>query len=211
MPRLRDESPGEGDADTRELLSRWYGGDRSALEALLEVHLPWIRSYVRARLGPALRERFETMDVVQDAAVDVLEYGPKFVTSNARQFRALLAKILQNNLRDRARWLQRHQKLDVGGEHALDLDRTVEAAASVDEDVIARDIASWTRLAMELLSDEDRRVIELRQLDELSFEDVGETLGLSTDAARMRFHRALPRLANHIAVLRGGRIETLLE
>jgi DNA-directed RNA polymerase specialized sigma24 family protein len=63
---------------------------------------------------------------------------------------------------------------------------------------------------MELLDREDREVIWLRHWLELPFEEVGEQLGLAADAARMRYQRALPRLAECLAKLRSGRIDPLL-
>ena len=45
--------PDEGEA-TLELLRRWRTGDQTALHALLERDLPWIRAQVHRRLGGAL-------------------------------------------------------------------------------------------------------------------------------------------------------------
>ena len=49
------------DATVGTLLRRWHAGDRDALERLIADHLPWLRNYVHARLGPALRARGETV------------------------------------------------------------------------------------------------------------------------------------------------------
>ena len=71
-----------------------------------------------------------------------------------------------------------------------------------------RFLAEWTerlvRPPSELLDPEDRRVMLLRQWQELEFEAIGEQLGISADAARLRFHRALPKLANKLQQLRSG-------
>ena len=61
------------------------------------------------------------------------------------------------------------------------------------------------RLALELLEPEDRQVLLLRQWQELEFAAVGARMGLSEDAARMRFQRALPKLAKKLEALRSGR------
>jgi DNA-directed RNA polymerase specialized sigma24 family protein len=50
----------------------------------------------------------------------------------------------------------------------------------------------------------------LRQWDGLSFGDVGERLGIAEDAARMRFQRALGRLARLVQRLRAGELQKVL-
>lgn len=195
--------------DTRELLQRWHDGERSAVELLVERDLPWIREFVSQRLGPVLRGRAETQDYVQDAMVEVLTYCPRFVTDSRTRFRSLVARIIENRLRDahdhhlaarRAPGLERAMPSD----SVLDLDRprkTVTQPAAAAE---RGERNAWVRLAIELLEPEDRRILLLREWQGLEFEAIGQQLGVSGDAARLRFHRALPRLAQKLAELRGG-------
>jgi RNA polymerase sigma factor (sigma-70 family) len=193
--------------DTRALLEAWHGGDEAALDELLRRHMPWLHRYVRQRLGDGLREQIESMDVVQSVAADLMRHAPRFVVADQRQFRALLGKILENNLRDKSR---RRSAQKRGGDlqvpatdSILDLapargtPSPVEAAAS-------EEYRAWVQLALTMLSPEDRRVLELRRLDEQAFAEVGAELGISADAARMRFNAAMPRLAQAIQGLRTG-------
>ena len=85
---------------TSELLQSWHGGERGALNALLERDLPWIHNRVQQRLGPALRGKADSVDIVQDAMVEVLRYAPRFVVDSQARFRGLMAKIVENVLRD---------------------------------------------------------------------------------------------------------------
>jgi len=68
----------------------------------------------------------------------------------------------------------------------------------------------WVRLGMEFLDSEDREVLVLRKWDNASFSDIGERLGITPDAARMRHNRALKRLGEKIWALRCGKIEEIL-
>ncbi len=86
--------------DTRLLLQQWHAGEQAAIDRLVARDLPWIRDFVRQRLGPLLRARGETMDYVQAAAMDVLRYTPRFLTENRHHFRSLVARIVENHLRD---------------------------------------------------------------------------------------------------------------
>jgi RNA polymerase sigma-70 factor (ECF subfamily) len=191
------------------LLQRWHAGDRSALDALLAQHLPWLRGYVKARLGPALRARGETVDFVQEAVVDLLQYAPRFVVEDADCFRGLLARIVENNLRDADDWygakrraLSRETMLP--GDSALQLDPAARSVTRPSEHAQRNESRNWVLLALELLEPEDRKVILLRQWEELSFTEIGERMGIGESGARMRFQRALPKLARAVEELTGG-------
>lgn len=197
------------DDDTRVLLQRWHGGDREAIHVLVARDLPWIHDYVQARLGPLLRARGETMDYVQDAVIAVLSYSPRFVTADRARFRGLVARILENHLRDAhdhhmaaCRALVRERPLP--SDSALDLDRPQRPVTQPDARADANEQQAWVRLALELLEVEDRQVLLLRQWQDLEFAAIGERMGLSEDAARMRFQRALPKLAKKLDELRAG-------
>jgi RNA polymerase sigma factor (sigma-70 family) len=65
---------------------------------------------------------------------------------------------------------------------------------------------AWIRLAMELLEPSDRQILELRDWEERSFVEIAEELGIGESAARMRYQRALPKLAKNVERLRRGQI-----
>lgn len=195
--------------DTRELLQRWHAGDRAAIEALVTRDLPWIERHVRGRLAGVLRARGETMDYVQDAVIRVLDYTPRFVTDDRGRFRALLARIVENHLRDAhehhmAACRSPAKEQPLGTDSVLDLDDPARSVTKPSEHAERNEQEAWVRLALELLPVEDRQILLLRQWHEFEFAAIGERLGVSEDAARMRFQRALPKLAAKLEELRGG-------
>jgi RNA polymerase sigma-70 factor (ECF subfamily) len=201
---------------TRELLERWRGGDRRALDVLLEQDLPWIRERVHRRLGALLRRKGETEDYVQEAMVHVLRYGPRFVVSDRDQFRALIARIVENVLRDqsdyhtaRRRAVEKERPLPSGS--VVDLDPAAAETVTPSRQVIEDERQARVRVGLELLDREDREVILLREFDGLPFGRIGERLQVSEDAARQRFNRALPRLAEVLMELERGRLGRTLE
>ena len=99
-----------GSGDTLDLLRSWHGGDRRALDELIERNLPWVQEYVHRRLGDKLRRMGETLDFVQGAMIGVLEYGPQFEVSDEDQFRALVARIVENELRGQHRYMHRQKR-----------------------------------------------------------------------------------------------------
>lgn len=207
------------DGQTREMLNRWNNGEKQALGELLTHHLDWITNYVHGRIGAQLRGRAETMDLVQNSMLDFLNYGPRFEVSDESAFRGLLARVAENNIRDQQRHFGRKKRdikrtQDAGSESILQLDGQRDVTrpsqhAQRDESV------ALVRVALELLDPQDRQIVLLREFEELPFAEVGKMMGLSEDAARMRFGRALPRLAEKIAQLRerglSGALETKAE
>ena len=99
-----------GSADTLQLLRRWHGGDRSALDELIRDNLPWIHAYVRKKLAGRLRDKVESVDLVQDAMVQVMELGPRFEIADREHFRALVARIIASDIVDGQRWLRRQRR-----------------------------------------------------------------------------------------------------
>lgn len=200
---------------TIDLLRSWHAGSRTALEDLLARHLPWIRDYVRRRLGEKLRARDETLDLVQEAVVDVLEYGPRFEITDEGCFRSLLARIVENNIRDRDKYLNRACR-DAGRERSgctdsvLALDPPVDSVTNPSAKASAAETAEWVRLAIELLEPADREVVLLREWDGLTFTAIGQRLGIPENTARMRYQRALPKLAQKVTGLRSGAVRAVI-
>ena len=193
---------------TAEWLTSWHGGERAGLNHLLERDLTWIHDRVQKRLGPALRGKTDSVDIVQDAMVEVLRYAPRFVVDSQARFRALMSKIVENVLRDkndfyRARRRAMSREGSQLGPVTLD---GLGAAPATNPDAAAErnEEQSRMRLALELLSPEDREVIILKVWEGLDFPAIGDRLGLKANTARMRFNRAMPKLAEKIERLSNG-------
>lgn len=199
---------------TRILLDRLHAGDPGALPQLVERHLAFVRACVRRRMGPALHAQDETQDLVQDALVDVLRDAPRLHLSDEDAFRRLLARVVENTLRDRYRWLHRDRRAPAReqgrADSVLELDGPVRQVTRPSQHAAAGEEQAWVRLAVEFLDPADREVIWLREWEGLSFPAIGQRLGVAEEAARKRFERALPRLALRVAELRRGGVARLL-
>lgn len=203
-------------AELRTLLEQCYDGDRGALDELLRRNLSWLEARVRRRLGDKLRRKAETGDFVQEVAIRFFREGPRFLISNEAQFRALLGRMVENVIRDQHDWFSA-QRRSIDREGAMprasviDLDPSARVVDRPSQ-VVARDEAeAWTRLAVNLLDPEAREIVRLREWEGLPFADIGAQLDISTDSARMRFNRALTKLAEKIILLRSGQFEQATE
>lgn len=201
-----------GDDATAALLLAAHGGDAQALQQLLDAHRVWIEQQVRRRLDAKLRLEADTQDFVQEAVLEVLRDGPRFVVESAAAFRGLLARIVENNVLDRVRYMHRQQRdrrrdRDLASDSVLRLDLAARSMSQPARAAERNERVAWMRLALELLEPDDREVLRLREWDGLSFPQIGERLGTTEEAARKRHVRALPKLAQKLQQLQqeGGR------
>lgn len=204
----------EAHDETMQLLTCWHDGDRDALMQLLDRDRQWIESRIRARRGTQLRQHAETNDDIQDLMVDALEYSPRFVAANRKQFRGLLARMIENRLTDRARGLQRRGKVETfRGDSRLSLNPDLAARQPTEPAAAAirNEELEWMRLGLEFLDADDRALVFRRQFAEQSFIEIAEADGIAADAIRMRFHRAVLRLAGIVQTLQAGNIDGILQ
>jgi RNA polymerase sigma-70 factor, ECF subfamily len=203
------------EAETRTLLRRWHGGDRDALAALLERHLPAIREHVHRRLGPLLRGRAETSDLVQEALLEFLVYAPRFEVADDATFQALLRRVAENVLRDKVEWYTARRRAvsrerPIANDTVLDLSLPSASGTSPTAAAARDEREAWVRFAMELLENGDREVLVLHDWDGLSFASIAQKLGISESGARKRYHLALVRASQILGELRRGNLAGLV-
>lgn len=151
--------------ETRDLLLAWHGGSEAALDALVREHTPWIEQTVRRRLGPALRQRVDTQDIVQNTLIEVLRGGPRFVVADRQHLRGLLACMVENVLRVQAGHAHaekrdmRREAPPPSTDSILFLDAQPAAEATPSQAAASNELGAWVRLALELLEPDDRTVV----------------------------------------------------
>ena len=63
-----------------------------------------------------------------------------------------------------------------------------------DQELLERQSCTLTQQAMSMLSEEDRQILELNLIQELSYEEIGQRIGITKAAAEKRGQRALAKL-----------------
>jgi len=195
------------------LLAQWHAGDGAALGRLIDLHMPWLAEHVQRRLGQFLRAHAEPMDYLQDTILAFLRDAPRFQVRDGTHFRALLARIAENSLRDRHDWFRRKRRdlarnAEMPTDSVLCLDSALRNSSTPSRNAARNETRDWVRLALELLAGDDRRILVARDYENRSFEDIGADFGLTPNAARMRWTRAVARLADAMKELRAGRVPT---
>ncbi len=175
-------------------------GDPGALDQLLERHLPSVRAYVRCHMGPELRARESTSDVVQSVCRELLLHRDAFQHPDENGFQAWLFTTARRKIANRARDLLQ-QKRDARRE-VHDLTESAVGALGAaysristpsGKAMVAEEVARLED-ALHRLPDEQREVITLAHLAGLSRAQIGVHMQRSEEAVRALLHRAMARL-----------------
>ncbi len=179
--------------DTTTLLQAARGGSREALEQLFERYGPRLLALIRMRLGPELRTRLESRDVLAECLLKAFQNLDQLRQVDGVSLQAWLARIADNEIRDIVAYQQR-QRRDVRRETGVSGDVLVSEMRSQTSRLVLDEQLEQLERALETLPVEQREVILLRKLQELSFQEIGEQMGRSADASRMLLARAMTAL-----------------
>ncbi|MEW6071291.1 MAG: sigma-70 family RNA polymerase sigma factor [Planctomycetota bacterium] len=185
------------------LIERARGGDEEALGELVRQHSSRLLESVRAELGDRLRQRLESMDVMQQVYLDALRSIESFAGSGRESFFAWLRSIAMNRIVDSDR--RAFQTTKRGGEvRAADLASDESMARLLDEltgsqttpsrAADRRDREHLLERALEALPIAQREAIRLRYLHQLPVAETAARMGRSERAVRGLCVRALIRL-----------------
>lgn len=163
-----------------ELMLAHRGGDPSAFRELFERHAaPLARLMLRD-----LYVREEANDLVQQAFLQL--HRARFDFDPKQRLKPWLYTIALNLKRELFRRKKRRPELLTG-----DANDDVGVAPREQERTEARRAVNW---ALEQVPADQREVIELHWFGGLSFPEVGEVLGITPTAAKVRAHRGYVRL-----------------
>ena len=93
-----------------DLLSKARAGETEALGELCALYRNYLRMVVRTGLGPRLRERVELSDVVQEALVEVVRQFPQFTGQNEAALVGWLRRLVGQKLADLGRYHSRAKR-----------------------------------------------------------------------------------------------------
>lgn len=170
-------------------------------DARLELELGRLRAYVRTNASAKLRTREGVDDVVQSTLREALGERARFVWNGEAAFRRWLyqlatRKIIEKSRRHAAdkRSSEREELLasrvfDVPQAERSSLRATPSRHAAHQEDL------ERLERALATLDDDDRRIVSMRKLFDLSTKDIADELGLAESTVRWRLAQALAKLA----------------
>lgn len=180
------------------------GGDRAALDRLLERVQSRLKRLAEGRIGPGLRAKVRTSDVLQSTYLDVVRSVDKFEGDDEDAFVAWVARIMENNIRDKGKYFQARKRREPEGP-TLSLNEAdkmkLPGPTPSAEAVRAEDLLLVSR-ALDGLAEDYRKVIILRMVEGQSHKEIGDALGRTEAATRMLLSRARASLAIELERLR---------
>lgn len=181
-------------ARDQELVDKARGGDAKAFRTLVELH----QSRLFAVAYGMLRDRDDAMDVVQDAFIKAHKKLAEFEGNAA--FSTWLYRICVNLCIDRKRAEVRRRKVDLDDALATNLgDDSLYAESEIGgrlsgtnplKNTGDKELGKEIGRAMELLSEDHRSILLLREVEGMSYEEIAETLGIPRGTVMSRLFHA---------------------
>lgn len=197
--------------DTLDLLEHARGGDDAAVDRLLARHRAAVRRMVQMRMDPALGRRVDASDIVQDVLVEAHRRLKQYLKSPDMPFHLWLRQMAKDRLIDA------HRRHRVAARRSLDREQPLEvrlprdqstrnlAVELCDRELTPAAAANWRELkrrfeqACSELEPIDQEIVLMRHFEQLTNSEAALALGLSPQAASMRYLRAMRRLRELLA------------
>jgi RNA polymerase sigma-70 factor (ECF subfamily) len=178
------------DSITRTLCTQAQAGDRRAYDQLFALHKERALLFIRARLGPHMRAKVESMDILQDAYLAAHKGFDQFEYADDGSFLRWLCRIIENRIRDANAYFgaQKRQHIDLPQS-----DPTGPVTAFERTQNRAQVLA-----ALDRMNDDYRQVLLLRYFEGCSAEEAGRLMQRSPGAIRNLTSRALVELGKRL-------------
>jgi RNA polymerase sigma-70 factor (ECF subfamily) len=196
---------------TQELLDQVRDNKEGAVDALLARHRDPVRRMIDLRLDPAIVQRLDASDVVQEVLLEASRRLQDYLRQPAMPFHLWLRHIARDHIIDAHRRHHQAQKRGVDRERPLyrpawaDRSSLELAAQLLDQELtpasaaIQQEMQRRLHEALTQLDEADQEVILMRHYEALSNQEVAAALGLTEAAASMRYLRAVRRLRDLLA------------
>lgn len=173
-------------SEETQLIDLAVHGDRNAFTALVEMNQERLfASMIQVTGSPD-----EAEEVVQEAFIraflklDTFQRNSQFFTW---LYRIAFNSALTRKRRNRARVSLDHWRENNGLE-------VTDTADAVDEPMLRQERVNLVRAAIQILSEDHRTILVLREMQERSYEDIAEILEISIGTVRSRLSRARNQL-----------------
>lgn len=178
-------------------------GSESALGTLLDECRGYLTVIAQQELGSQLRVKVAPSDIVQESLLDAYRGFDKFDGTSEQELLRWLRRTLLNNVADAVkryrgtarRAINRELPLNSGDPHVGPFEIPTSLSSLPIDKVIRGEEQQRLLAAIRRLPERARRAVVLRNLDARPFSEIGEVLGVSSDAARKIWERAVERLS----------------
>lgn len=184
----------EEDTEDVRLMGLVGAGDAGAFEQLVERHQRLVVGTVSRMLG----NNSDAEDIAQQVFVRVWKSAKRYVPR--AKFTTWLLKITRNLVFNELRRRSRHPQVPLQTE-AEEEERPIrdEHAAAPDASLLEQELQKAIDAAIANLPEAQRLAVILRRYEELSYEEIAETLEQSVSAVKSLLFRARTELRTSLA------------
>jgi RNA polymerase sigma-70 factor (ECF subfamily) len=191
--------------EDRALAGALRAGDETAYETLiLRFEHP-----VFGVVSHLLEDPTDAPDVVQDVFLKVFRNIGQFRGDSS--LKTWIYRIAVNEARNQQRWFGRHRRKEVGLESATDAlgvgDWLPDIAPGPYEETLDREVQALVEEGLKRISATYRTALVLREVEELSYEEIAEILEISLGTVKSRILRGREALRKELAALAKPAVE----
>lgn len=199
-PASQASDPAGQTTDFEQLIRDAKGGCRASMERLIRDCQPYLLAIANGELDRQVAQKIGASDIVQNSMLSAQRCIADFQGDNRTELLAWLRGILIKDLQQTHRHYHA-EKRRVDRERPLKDDNSAPGGPMLVDQVESPSTAAVHReqeeqliRAMADLSEDERQVIELRNWQRLSFPEIGEHIGRTSEATRKLWSRAIVRL-----------------
>jgi RNA polymerase sigma-70 factor (ECF subfamily) len=173
-------------------------GDEAAANRLWERYYERLVPAVRVRLGPKLRQKVETLDILQSAFLEAVRGVEEREFASEGHFRSWLSRLVENRIRKKARFFSRKRR-DVGLEtpaaSVLGEEMPMPISGPRPVSLVEKiDLQRQLEAALDRLPAGLQEVLVLRYFEGLSYAEIGERVDRTEEGARKLVKRGVELL-----------------
>ena len=176
-------------------------GDPEAIGWLLEQNRDYLLFVANQDFGHDLRRKMGVSDLVQESMAQAHNHFGRFTGATREELLAWLRGILRN---DAKHWRRHYRGVEKRSRESEPDSGSRVGVAPADpwltprSQAVADEEAALLHQAMEQLPENWRMVIQLRNWEDQSYEEIGRKMDCSAEAARKLWSRAILRLQEYL-------------
>jgi RNA polymerase sigma-70 factor (ECF subfamily) len=186
-------------------------GDADAGARLLDFHRATLRRIIDNRLDPGISRREDASDIVQNVMIEAHRRLGQYLVNPTMPFQLWLRHIAQDHIIDAHRRHRQAQRRSLDREQylnpaALSDQSSIDLAGQLFDkqptpasEAIRQELRENLLKSIGDMNSDDREIILMRHVDQLSNHEVATALEVTEAAASMRYLRAIRRLKEQLS------------
>lgn len=168
-----------------QLVAAYISGDNNAFDTLITRHQSYIYSYI-LRL---VKDAEIADDIFQETFVKAITTIKQNRYSGDGKFLSWLTRISHNLIIDFFRQEKANNLVSADNEDTNILNRKNLSEGTIEDEIITGQILDDVRTLVNALPEDQRKVVEMRYYQDMSFKEIAEHTGVSINTAlgRMRY------------------------